>query len=1056
MDKNLLREVLIIEDNPGDVGLLKVMLQDDAPNNTVLVHVECMSDAEKYLGNQSADMILLDLGLPDAQGVEAVRRARAAAPRTPLVVLTGFEDDSLALQALQEGAQDYLVKGEMETRGLLRALRYAAERKVMQDALFVEMQRAQVTLDSIGDAVICTDNAAIITFLNLAAENLTGWSGQAAVGRPVTDILRLPDPSKLYSAANPAATTAGQSRTAPVPSDSVLIRKNGVEVAIEDCVSPIYDREGLTSGAVIVLRDVTERIKAQRDIMESKRILEDLFDNSDTAIIDCDFSSLFRALHDLKRDGVADLRSYIGESDERQHEFVDILRMNGANAAALRMFDVTSIQDIPHQDKVIIDIADSIFRGEENIKRSDFMVTNRAAVSVLYSLRLPKTEEDARRVPIVIMDLTNVRLAEAARQATIAKSLFLSSMSHEIRTPLNGVIGNLELIALTSLDDEQFELIDDAGKAAKALMALVGNILDFSKIEADKLITEMSDINPAALMEEAVDILQSRARQKKIFITSTVSPDVPTLVRGDSMRLRQILLNLIGNAVKYTDLGGVQVTLTTTAAAEDGCELRFDISDSGRGFDQSHGARLFEPFIQAPNSADGTEGTGLGLSICKSLVEIFGGTIDCKAVPGEGATFWFTLPAQIVSPAPPIARPDLSGVRAMVIGQEGRVTQWLGGYFEARGAAVTNQTCQAALPQGPLWGSDDTSLIDIAVFVPDGGNLEGATLAQWLRQQHVVSLLYGCDQPARSRLRQGFRAMIPIDASSDHLDRNILLLLGHAKARDRLALQQSAAVAAMAGALRGTHVLVLEDRLINQTVIRNQLTKLGVDCTLVVNGLKGLEMLERRSFDLVLCDCSMPGMDGYEFTRALREREASRGDGRRLTVIALTANAFREDAENCYAAGMDDFISKPVTMDRLSAALVKWMKASEMPAGRKTGAAIAPPIDLLVLAEIMGSDDPDILTIMLVEFRAVVGVSLAEVEAAVSSGACERVRAAAHGAKGEARSAAANRLAALYGDIERVARDGDQSALQGLVGQAAAEVRRVLDFIRERLGTASL
>jgi PAS domain S-box-containing protein len=415
LDKNLLREVLIIEDNPGDVGLLKVMLQEETSNNTVLVHVECMSDAERYLGNQSADMILLDLGLPDAQGVEAVRRARAAAPRTPLVVLTGFEDDSLALRALQEGAQDYLVKGEMETRGLLRALRYAAERKAMQDALFVEMQRAQVTLDSIGDAVICTDNAANITFLNLAAENLTGWSGPSAVGRPVTDILRLPDASKLYSAANPAATPAGQSRTAPLPSDSVLIRKNGVEVAIEDCVSPIYDREGQTSGAVIVLRDVTERIKAQRDIIESKRILEDLFDNSDTAIIDCDFSSLFRAVHDLKRDGVADLRSYIGESDERQRQFVDILRMNGANAAALRMFDVASIHDIPHQDKVILDIADSIFRGEENIKRSEFMVTNRAALSVLYSLRLPKTEEDARRVPIVIMDLTNVRLAEAAR-----------------------------------------------------------------------------------------------------------------------------------------------------------------------------------------------------------------------------------------------------------------------------------------------------------------------------------------------------------------------------------------------------------------------------------------------------------------------------------------------------------------------------------------------------------------------------------------------------------------------------------------------------------------
>ena len=1054
MSKNALRQVLLIEDNLGDVGLLRALLWEHTPNNTEMTHLGSMGEAETYLAARSTDLILLDLGLPDARGLEAVRRAHAAAPRVPLVVLTGSDDDELAIRTLQEGAQDYLVKGQIETRKLFRSLQYAAERKVMEDALFLEKERAQVTLNSIGDEVICTDLAGCITFLNLVAENLTGSPGHAGVGRPVTEVLRLVDATSRASIPDPVEMAVQQNRTVYLPANCVRIQQNGAEVAVEGCVSPIHDREGSTSGAVIVFRDVTERMKAHWDFVESKRIYEDLFNNSDAAIVDRDFSGLFRLVHGLKRQGVRDLRSYVAESDERSIELIDAVGMNGANAAALRMHGVSSPDEIEKQKSVIVDIAEAMFRGEQSIKRSEYLPVNRTLIPVIYSLRIPQTEEEARRVPIIIIDLCDVRLAEAARQATVAKSQFLSSMSHEIRTPLNGVIGNLELLALTSLDTEQTDLIDAADKAAKSLLGLVGNILDFSKIEAGKLTTEMGEINPATLVEEAVDVLLSVARQKGIFIAATFAADVPSLVCGDAMRLRQILLNLIGNAVKFTDTGGVQVELSAGNWDRDTCELRFEVHDSGRGFGAGLAARLFEPFTQDGGPVDGVEGTGLGLSICKSLVEAFGGAIGCDAMPGEGASFWFTLPTKIIRRATHPARPELAGVSVVVIGRGDRAENSLEAYFKDRGATVASEPVRPVVDFAEQQGVDRAPSADVVVLIGDGADAASAGIWR-LRQLHIVPLLYGTGQPTRTRLRQGFTAVIEPDTSFAYLDRNIGLLIGHVRARNRMAAQQAAVVSDFGPAIGGARVLVLEDRLVNQTVIRKQLMKLGIDCTLVENGAKGLEALARQEFDLILCDCSMPTMNGYDFTRALRRWEGSEGSGRRVPVIALTANAFREDADKCFEAGMDDFMSKPVTLDRLAAMLVRWLIGPGPGASSvvQTGGGkpvTMPMIDLAALAKILGSDEPATLDLVLEEFMAVVGSSLSEVEATVAVGDPIRIRAAAHNAKGEAQYAAATCLAALYAELDSTAKEGDLVVSRQLVGRAAIEVRRVEEFIRGR------
>jgi diguanylate cyclase (GGDEF)-like protein/PAS domain S-box-containing protein len=276
MSQTLIERVLLVEDNAGDARLLREMLADEGLHGVELTHVASMEAAEKHLTAHTADIILLDLGLPDAQGMAAVRRAHAIAPHVPLVVLTGLDDESLAAQTLQQGAQDYLVKGQIvsgsgqiETRGLLRALRYAVERKSMEEALFAEKERAQVTLNSIGDAVACTDIAGNLTFLNIIAEKLTGWSWQEAAGRPMAEVFLILDAKSREPIANPMKMAVDRDRTLHLPSDSILIRRDGLEIPIEDSVAPIHDRDGRVTGAVVVFRDVSAAREAAMQITHS-------------------------------------------------------------------------------------------------------------------------------------------------------------------------------------------------------------------------------------------------------------------------------------------------------------------------------------------------------------------------------------------------------------------------------------------------------------------------------------------------------------------------------------------------------------------------------------------------------------------------------------------------------------------------------------------------------------------------------------------------------------------------------------------------------------------
>ena len=257
MNRSAIKEILLVEDNAGDARMLREMVNEQGMATTELTHVESMSEAEKHLEQRAVDIIVLDLLLPDGHGLGALRRARAAAPGVPLVVLTGLDDASLEAQALLEGAQDYLIKGETGKHSLVRVLHHAIERKALQDALFIEKERAAVTLNCIGDAVVCTDVAGNVTSLNLAADKMTGWTWQEAAGRPISEVFRLLDVTSREAIASPTSSELAQNLEATLPTRCILIRRDGSEVPIEDAVAPIHDRNGQTAGAVFAFRDVS-------------------------------------------------------------------------------------------------------------------------------------------------------------------------------------------------------------------------------------------------------------------------------------------------------------------------------------------------------------------------------------------------------------------------------------------------------------------------------------------------------------------------------------------------------------------------------------------------------------------------------------------------------------------------------------------------------------------------------------------------------------------------------------------------------------------------------
>lgn len=812
-------------------------------------------------------------------------------------------------------------------------LRDISERKRAE----AETTRQATALNAIEEAIFITDIHGTIQDVNPAFERLTGYSRAEVMGQNPR-LLK----SGLHDVKHYQEMWDVLLRGEVWQGSLFNKRKDGALYLIEQTVAPVRDSNGQTIAYVAAQRDITQRKQAEDELRSRTSRLTTLIDNLQRGVL------------------VEDETCHIVHINQTFCELFQIpappallIGADCANAAEESKALFTNPTEFVQRVGEILAQRQAVLA--EELTLADGRIFERDYVPIMVG-------DDHRGNLWLYRDITEAKRAEQALavardqalEASRLKSEFLATMSHEIRTPMNGVIGMTELLLDTPLDGQQQEYAEVVLKEAEHLLSIINDILDFSKIEAGRLILDQQELNPVTVIESVADLLSTQATAKQLALMTFIAPAVPLTLRGDPGRLRQILLNLVGNAIKFTDQGEIVVRLTVLTTTASHVQLRCTVTDSGIGIAPAEQRHLFQPFTQVNGSTTRRfGGTGLGLAIASRLVNLMHGEIGVESSEGQGSTFWFTLCLEQSTALPrgeQSAALTLAGLRALVVDDNATHREILQAYLRAwavqvdtvsRGTEAIMRLMRAAVAGQPY----QFAIVD--QFMP---GMDGLALGQAISDDpalvntHLIMLTaFDEKEQGRRALQMGYAAYLTKPVRQAQLRECIETVLKRVGGRHTQPAQPKplslpeptlpTATAPLAGAmaaignaaLRPAAILLVEDQAANQAVVLQQLTKLGYTADFVQNGLEAVERLTQtqHGYHLVLMDCQMPVLDGFEATRRIREYEQYQGG--HITIIALTAQAMKGDQERCLAAGMDDYLTKPMRLNDLKQALTRWL-----------------------------------------------------------------------------------------------------------------------------------
>ncbi|MDY7089974.1 MAG: PAS domain S-box protein [Actinomycetota bacterium] len=766
----------------------------------------------------------------------------------------------------------------------------------IQDVTVRRMQahtnaRLAAIVESSNDAIVSKALDGTIQTWNSGAERLYGYTGAEMIGHDVT---RLLPPDRLFEEKH-LLSRVNQGETVP-QHETRRMRKDGRIIEVSLSMAPVRDDDGRIIGASTVAHDITARVQAEKRLRVEREQLEMIMEAAADPFITMDSHGVVLEWNRQAEQVFGWPRNEIVGRD------VTTTVLPRKYRAALHRF-------LDGQWEWLLD------------RSTEMLALHHDGRELPIELTMWRIKHDrALHVHAFARDIsarreTEQALAQARDQAIETarlKSQFLASMSHEIRTPMNGVIGLTSLLLGTPLDDQQRRYAEGISTAGSALLSVINDVLDFSKLEAGKVLLDDTNFQLCRLVDDVVALAAPTGTSSSVAISGECDPQLPVTVSGDAAKLRQVLLNLAGNAVKFTAHGKVTVTVTPDteqAAGPDAVPVRFEVRDTGIGIDERQQKNLFEPFTQADaGTTRRFGGTGLGLAISRDLVELMGGRIGVHSAPGQGSTFWFTVTLRAARAGLDVSDSHaLDGLRVLIVDRD-----------ENDRAALSDQLAAWSMQAtGVETGEEAHEILRDAAAT-------GRPIDLVIHDGAFVTAPAGTPAPRTILLTNDSRSLFS-ESDAAALSAAFTKPLRQSQLYDALvgvlAVDDTAASPPAPAPTGSGHVLLVEDNDINRTVALGLLANLGYSADVATNGREAVRMAAEHRYQLILMDCLMPEMDGYAATAEIRRQE---GTGRHVPIVALTASALAEDRARCLAAGMDEHIAKPLVPADVAAALARW------------------------------------------------------------------------------------------------------------------------------------